>query len=278
MAESKNPSPLSDAFYWYYNQGREQGRLLNASGQLEFVRTQEIIRRYLPPPPAVIDDVGGGAGIHALPLAQSGYTVNLVDAVPLHIEQALKAAKKQSDYPLASANVGDARQLDFPDESADMVLLLGPLYHLTEREDRILALREARRVLKPSGILIAAMISRFASLIDGFLRGALADPHFAGLVARDLIDGQHRNPTQTPGYFSTAYFHHPAEISTEIADAGFGLETILPVEVVGWLTSDFDTLWADEARREQLLGFLRTVENEPSLLGASGHLLAIARK
>src|SRR5262245_42186742 len=141
--DSPNTTPLSDAFYWYYNQGREQNRLLSHSGQLEFARTQELIGRYLPKPPATIYDIGGGAGIYALPLARAGYSVHLVDAMPLHIEQAGEGAKSQPDYPLAGATVGDARHLDFPDASADAVLFLGPLYHLTEAADRVTALREA---------------------------------------------------------------------------------------------------------------------------------------
>ena len=77
-----------------------------------------------------------------------------------------------------SATLGDARKLAFPDRSADAVLLLGPLYHLTERADRLAALREARRVLRPGGVVFAAAISRFASLLDGLARDLLDDPDF----------------------------------------------------------------------------------------------------
>src|SRR5687768_8792833 len=117
--------PLSDDFFHYYQSGKEQTRLLEW-GKLEYIRTLELLSRYLPDPPATLLDVGGGAGIYAYPLAQRRYTVHLIDAVPLHIEQ---AAAVQSDVPLASMTVGDARHLDFPDASADAVLMLGPLYH-----------------------------------------------------------------------------------------------------------------------------------------------------
>jgi ubiquinone/menaquinone biosynthesis C-methylase UbiE len=262
----------------YYNRSREQGRLTSGSGQLEFARTQEIILRYLPKPPVTIMDIGGGAGIHALWLAKVGYAVHLVDLMPLHIEQAMSASAAQPDQPLASARVGDARQLDFPDTSADVVLLLGPLYHLPERAERLAALREAYRVLKPAGLLFAATISRFASFLDGLARGTLADDYFAELVAQGLVDGQHRNPRQLPGYFSTAFFHHPAEIRAEVNEAGFHLETTLAVEGPVGFMPDFDKFWNDTTLRERLLQALRAVESDPAMLGATGHQITIGRK
>ncbi|MBZ0283955.1 MAG: class I SAM-dependent methyltransferase [Anaerolineae bacterium] len=152
----------------YYDQGREQNRLTVGGGQLELIRSQEIVLRYLPKPPAVVMDIGGGAGIYAFWLAELGYTVHLIDLIPLHIEQANATT---TNHPLASGTVGDARHVNFPDASADAVLLFGPLYHLTERVDRIQTLREAWRLLKPSGLLFAATISRFASLMDGLKTG-----------------------------------------------------------------------------------------------------------
>ena len=78
--------------------------------------------------------------------------------------------------PLASCRVGDARALEMPDETADVVLMLGPLYHLTDAGDRAGALREAARVLKPGGWLFAAAISRYASALDGLARDLLRTP------------------------------------------------------------------------------------------------------
>jgi len=128
----------------------------------------------LPAAPAVILDVGGGAGAYAFPLAKQGCEVHLIDPVELHLEQARSYAET-SGVTLASITKGDARQLDFPAGGADAVLLLGPLYHLVERSDRLQALLEAQRVLRPRGALFAASISRFASLIDGLSRGFFQD-------------------------------------------------------------------------------------------------------
>ncbi len=262
----------------HYEVSDEAGRLRQMTGQLERVRTQEILTRYLPAPPAVILDVGGGAGIYALWLAELGYTVHLIDPTPKHVEQARAASAAQPAHPLASAEIGDARALQWPDASADIVLLLGPLYHLPEREERVQAWCEARRVVREGGLIVAAAISRFASVLDGLFSGFLDDPVFVGIAQEDARSGQHRNPTQHPGYFTTAYFHHPEELKCEIAYAGLQHVATLPVEGVGCMLQNFEAHWHDTGRRERLLEVLRWLEGEPSLRGATGHLLAVARK
>jgi SAM-dependent methyltransferase len=243
---------------------------------LERVRTWELLGRYLPPSPAVVLDVGGAAGVYALPLAAQGYQVHLVDPVGLHVRQALRASAGQPATPLASATVGDARRLDRADGSVDAVLLLGPLYHLTDRGDRIRALAEAGRVLRPGGIVVAAAISRFASTLDGLLRGYLDEPGFEAIVERDVRDGQHRNPARRPEWFTTAYFHLPEELGREVTEAGLRLEAVLAVEGPAWMLPDIERRLVDPGRRERVLAAIRRVETEPSLLGASAHLLAVA--
>ncbi len=270
---SDDSLPLQDDAH--YAQAWEQDRLSQGPGQLELARTQELLGRYLPPAPATILDVGGGPGRYAFWLAGEGYTIHLIDAVPLHVEQARASTEASA---LASAEVGDARRLEHADASADAVLLLGPLYHLTAREDRLAALCEARRVVKPGGVVAAAGISRFASTLDGMARSLFDDPAFVRIVERDLGDGQHRNPTGHPNYFTTAYFHHPLEIRGEFEDAGLVHETTLPVEGPGWLLADFDHKWRDAGRRQRILDAIRRIENEPTLLGASAHLLGIGHR
>jgi ubiquinone/menaquinone biosynthesis C-methylase UbiE len=278
-----SPLPASGSFLppeieSHYTAGAEAGRLSHGCGRLEFARTQEVLRRFLPPPPAVVADVGGGPGLYACWLASLGYEVHLFDPVPLHVAQAEEASKACKAHALAGIAVADARALGRPDDSTDAILLLGPLYHLTDRADRLAALREARRVLRPGGTLVAAAISRFASALDGLRSGYLDDPAFAAIVGRDLTDGQHRNPTGHAGYFTTAFFHHPDELRQEVEDAGLIPAQVLAVEGPAWLLQDFDAHWDAPARWERLLDILRRMEADPSLLGASAHLLAVARK
>lgn len=272
------PASLPPEIAAHYAAGVEAARLSSGTGLLEMARTRELLTRYLPPPPAVILDVGGGPGAYACWLAAQGYEVHLVDPVPLHVEQARRASEARPGRPLASVRLGDARRLEEPDAGVDALLLLGPLYHLTERDDRLAALREARRVLKPGGPAFAAGISRFASLLDGLARDLFTDPDFARMVERDLRDGQHRNPTGRLDYFTTAFFHHPRELEAEMREAGLAVEAVFGIEGPGWLLPDVDARWADPARRARLLAAARAVEREPSLLGASAHLLALGRR
>ncbi len=262
----------------YYEGFNEEHRLYEGIGQLELARTQEIIQRYLTPPPAVIYDVGGAAGIYSSWLASLGYDVHLIDPVPSHVEKAEQASDRQPGCPIKSCRIGDARHLDFPDESADFILFLGPMYHLIEKNDRLLALEEASRVLKEGGILFVAAISQFASVLDGLFSRFLDDPHFVKIAKQDLKDGQHTNPTGHPLYFMTAHFHHPEELRGEIEQAGFLCEKVLPVESLGGMLQDFEERWEEPEQRAQLLEVLRWVEGEPTLLGTTQHLLAIAVK
>jgi 2-polyprenyl-3-methyl-5-hydroxy-6-metoxy-1,4-benzoquinol methylase len=133
--DQQSPS-VREEIIAYYAQGKEDARLREGgapAGRLEFWRTQDVLRRLLPAAPARVLDVGGGSGIHAEWLARDGYEVDLVDPVPLHVEQAAR-------LPGVTARPGDARALTATDSAYDVVLLLGPLYHLPERPDRVWAL------------------------------------------------------------------------------------------------------------------------------------------
>jgi hypothetical protein len=113
--------------------------------------------------------------------------------------------------------------------------------------------------------------------MDGIFLHFLDDPAFVPIVEQDLLDGQHRNPTANPAYFTTTFFHHPDEIVSEVQESGLVLEKILAVESIGGFLADFDEVWKDLGRRERLLRFIRKIEDEPSLLGASAHIIAIAK-
>jgi ubiquinone/menaquinone biosynthesis C-methylase UbiE len=275
---SHSPSPKSEEVIRHYASGYEADRLNVSTGQLERERTRELLTRFLPPAPAIVLDVGGGPGAHACWLAKQGYTVHLIDIVPSHVEKAIAASALQPDTPLATASVGDARSLQWKADAVDAILLFGPLYHLTAKQDRGNALREAHRILKPGGVLLAIGISRFASTMDGIRCGYLKDPHFATIAERDLEDGQHRNRTPQPEYFMDTFFHHPAQLQSEAAESGFTISGIYGVEGPGWLVPDFDEWWIELENRKRLLKIAQALECEPSLLGINAHLMLVAHK
>ena len=262
-----------EAITGHYESSREEDRITSGLGQLELLRTQEVLRHHLPAPPARILDVGGATGVHAAWLAADGYQVHVVDLTPRHV-----ATVAEELGPLGvTAELGDARQLRQSDASVDGVLLLGPLYHLTDRSERLRALSEARRRVRPGGMVAVAAISRFASLFDGLARGFLFDPGFQPIVERDLAEGQHRNPDDREHWFTTAYFHHPEQLREEITAVGLDVVDLVGIEgLAGWL-GQLGERWGTPEGRAAILYSARVVEREPSLLGLSAHLLATAR-
>ncbi len=253
----------------------ESERISSGFGSLELVRTREIIERHLPAGSLRVLDVGGGAGVHARWLAEAGHRVELVDPMPIHVAAARLFA---SEGLAVTAELGDARALTHADGTFDLVLLLGPLYHLTERADRVRAWREAFRVARPGGLVIAAAISRFASLFDGLSRGMLADPRFREIVGRDLTSGQHRNPERVPGWFTTAYFHRPDELEAEAVEAGGEVIELAGVEgLAGWLPQ-LEAQWDELEMRDVILDAARSTANEPSLRGLSAHMVLVTRR
>ena len=272
-----SPSDFDPAVKHYYDNAPEESRLELDIFRLEEARSRELILRHLPEPPAVILDVGGAAGVYAFWLAERGYDVRLFDAVPRLVDVA-RNRNETAKHRLTSCAVADARALPEPNDSADVVLMLGPLYHLVRATDRHTALTEAARVLRPGGVLIAVGISRWASALDGLSRELFLDPEFARIAEQDLHDGQHRNPTKQLHYFTTAYLHRPDELRGEVSSAGFDVEGLYGIEGPGWILTDVAERWKDPARREILLRVARAVESEPSVVGWSAHLMVVARK
>jgi ubiquinone/menaquinone biosynthesis C-methylase UbiE len=265
---------LSPEIAAFYDEGTEATRLSRGLGRLEFARMQDLLQRHFPPSPADVGDIGGGPGAYACWLAAQGYAVHLVDPIPLHVEQARDASARQPPHPLASCQLGDARDLPFESESFDAVLLHGPLYHLTDRRDRLRALAEARRVLRPGGVAAVVAITRYASAVVGIVNDWIWAEPYLDMVREELATGQHRRPPDWR-VFTTAYFHDPEELAGELREAGLQPDTTLGIQGPGWLAPEFESMLQDTPKWARLVQMAALVETEPAL---SPHMLALAHR
>ena len=259
---------------FYENRYDEDRRF--ADNPLEFIRSQEIIARYVTKSRLAVADIAGATGRYSYWLAEQGHEVHLLDLSARHIELAKIHGKKRG-IELASLTCGDARQLPYEDDSFDMVLLMGALYHLQESGNRIQCLNECRRVLKPGGRAVFAYISRYASLVDGYKYQFIDDTKFQRIVETDLRTGKHENPEGIPHYFTTAFFHTPQLIAEEVRQGGFQNIRLFAVEGFASLINT-DDMMRDEGKKELLLQHLRLLENTQELLGISSHILATCTK
>ncbi|MFJ9388382.1 methyltransferase domain-containing protein [Nocardioides sp. NPDC101246] len=232
----------------------------SAQGSLEFERTQELIAERIRLG-SRIADVGGATGIHAAALADAGHQVILLDPV---IEQVEKARA----YGTFDAVVGDARALPFEDNSIDVVLVLGPLYHLAKREERLKALHEAIRVLRSGGWVFAAAIPRLARL------SAVSDGITLPTGWESLIE---QGTPPESGRFPGGHFHTGAELALELTDAGLLQVEVVGVEGPAGLALEQLTE-VDEDIRQAALTLARAVGGQPVVQDLSNHLLGMGRR
>ncbi|MFS8199301.1 class I SAM-dependent methyltransferase [Streptomyces sp. CWNU-52B] len=260
---------LAPSVLRFYGETVDESRRLHrsADGRLELARTQELLRRFLPPAPATVLDVGGGTGVHAEWLTEDGYSVSLVDPIPRHVEQA---------SAICEASLGDARALDAVDSSYDVVQLLGPLYHLPSAVDRRQALAEARRVVKPGGLVAAAAINRYASLFEHVTYAHLHTDRMHEPVSKILRTAVHEGP-----HFTLAYFHRAEELVDELRAAGLIDVEVFGVEGPAWSLVKAVEQQPGEGPTDDLIASAltaaRMAEPYPELLAASSHLLAVGR-
>lgn len=260
------------AMHAYYGRGEEAGRLDSLLGSIEFERTTEIVQRVLPAAPAVVADIGGGPGRYSNWLADLGHQVEHRDIVPAHVE----FVRTRGRAAVHSA-VGDARDLDLAADSVDAVLLLGPLYHLVERRDRVAALVEARRVVRPGGPVVAAAISRWAPRLHGIVVQELWQLYSH---ARDLVAAGETDGVLAPMHDKAfcGYTHRPDELALEVEDAGLVVEDLVGVEGIAFALDDERHRLADRRVRSVALEAARRLERVPELLGLSPHFAVTARR
>lgn len=260
-----------DLLQAYYARGEEPERLDSGAGLVEFLRTVEVIGRTLPPLPAVVADIGGGPGRYTDWLVDLGHKVIHRDLVADHVQHV------RSRHPHLDSRIGDARALDLGDGSVDVALVLGPIYHLRERADRLQALREARRVVRDGGTVHVAAISRWAARLAGILVQRLHEMHPA---LPGIVDDGERTGWMAPAHDGafTCATHRPADLRSELADAGLKVDSLVSVEGITFAFPDLDARLNDAVQRALILDTLRALESVPELLGVGPHLLATAHR
>lgn len=264
-----------DIIKHYYAGGIEKTRLI--VDKLEGLRSKEIIQRYLPSSPINIIDIGGGTGYYSFWLQQMGHQVTLFDLSPDNIEWA-KSHAKESGIQLTNTQVGDATNMPFANEQFDLALLFGPLYHLTEKQDRVKALSETARILKRGSTMLAAIISRYASVFDGYRRNLVDDERFITMMNNDLQNGIHINKTDNPEYFTTAFFHSIADIKREVEESGLRLIKLVAVEGFAWVIDNFTERLKDAHYMSNLQNTLNKVESNEDIVAMSPHIIVVAEK
>ena len=280
--------PIDTAVLAGYNAGIERDRLRTGIGLIEFERTKEILLEKLPKPPAVIYDIGGAYGEYAWWLASLGYEVHLFDLSVTNITMSAELAAEHPGVKLASATVSDARSIPLPDKSADAVLLMGPLYSITEYEERILAIKESCRLLKDDGILFSAALTPYSVLVprislyhidDTVKRRELDNPAVMSVIERALEDGCYINPEKKiVSGLGSSHLHTAKALREELSEGGFDTTSVHGVMGGAWLAPNLDELLANEETKAVLMKTVRMLDTHEEIIGLSGHLLAVSRK
>jgi SAM-dependent methyltransferase len=222
MSERSPQEPVDARVLVYYDaEFDESDRLVGRSGQgmLEFERTQQLVCDRVIAGSRIID-IGGASGVHAAALADRGDEVLLIDPVPRHVEAA-------STHATFTAMLGDARSLPVDDHGFDAALLVGPLYHLVDRQDRLRAWSEAIRVVRPGGWVFAAGVSRLSAMAwVTVIEPSIALANTGAPTSRSPMPEKWRRMIEVgagelgPAGFPGGHFHLADDLEREALDAG----------------------------------------------------------
>lgn len=262
----------------FYNAGAEKGRLERGLGKIEFYRTKEILMKYITDTKNIIYDIGGGIGIYSSWLSELNNEVHLLELSPDAIAYAVENKKN-----IYKSEACDARNINRANESADIVLLMGPLYHLKNKNDRLQVLTEAKRVLKKGGLLFSVGISKFSSTTwalstYGKDNNFLDDDIYTNMIENELVSGIHKRPKKYPDFIAQAYFNTPLELEKEVESVGIQTIKKHAIEGIIWFTPYLNEKWEDDESRGKLLNIIRLTEHEEEIMGMSPHFMIVSRK
>ena len=229
---------------------------------------------YLPPHGRILE-VGFGTGFYTFSLARRGYQIKAIDLADEYVAKCESTARDLNLSDQISFRIGDARTLrGISREAFDVVLLMGPLYHLVLETDRLAALRSAYACLKPSGVIVSALVSRFG-VLGGLLKHSSSWIENQDEV-RSLVQRGHRSPDAPRGGFR-GYFVRLAEIAPMHEAVGFHTARITGVEpAISADDESFNRLQGSQ--RDLWLDLLFEVSADQSMVASSRHILYVGHK
>ena len=252
----------------FYKNYDEEGRLLSRHGQVEFLTTMRYSAKYLQPGMRILE-IGAATGRYSHTLARQGYRVDAVELVQHNIDIFETLTQPGENVTIRQGNAKDLRF--FADDTFDMTLLLGPMYHLFTVEEQLQALSEAIRVTKKGGIIMAAYCGNDATMVQYcFGRGMLKEQRY-----RDLVDFDTFKAASDPAELFELY-------RIEDIDA---LMANFPVQRLHFVGTDMATNYmrpvVDEMDDDFFALFLQyhfTICERSDMVGVSHHFLDIFRK
>lgn len=256
------------------NPAGEWGRL--ERHPVEYATTRRALKEFLPENSSILD-IGGGPGRYSIDLALDGHRVTLLDLSQANLDFA-KAKAEDVEADIKQFIKGNALYLtDISDNSFDSVLIMGPLYHLLEVEERAKAVSEAMRVLRPGGVLFASFITRYAFIIDMLAKCPANVPNFKENISygRLLETGLHLS-TEFSG-FTDAYFIHPFEVEPFMGE--FGLDKLRLAGAEGIMGANEGAILGLEAGAlQRWFDVCYELGTDPCTWGMACHMLYVGRK
>ena len=256
----------------YYNKFNEEKRLDSRHGQVEFITSMKYIHKFLEifeqdkeKSEIKILDVGAATGRYSVPLAEEGYDVSAVELVKHNL------ARLKQKSSAVKAYQGNAMKLKrFEDNTFDLVLVFGPMYHLHEKEEKLKALQEAKRVVKPGGVILVAYIMNEYSVITY----AFKEKHIKEGIEKGMLDKTYHCTKSANELYSFVRTEDIEELNQEV-----GLSRIQVVAADGAANYIRPVLNAlDEEEFGYFVDYHLATCERADLLGASGHLVDILRK
>lgn len=247
----------------HYNKHPEDLRLLRRHGMVEFATTMHHLHRYLQPGAQVLD-IGAGTGRYTSALMAEGYQVKAVELVRRNIDVFLKRE------PKADVQQGDARNMPFiPTHSADVTLLLGPLYHLIGFDEKLKALNEARRVTRPGGLIFVAYLMNEYSILSY----CFDEDRIDGLLERGVVDEQFHIQAQPDELYDYVRLD-----DINALDQAAGLERVTIFSPDG--AADYMRTRLNRMSDETFAHFIeyqKCISERPDLIGAGSHVVDVVK-